>query len=73
MAAKIMYPEADADTWKVKTVEYQALQSNVLSAARRGYVDLIIEPQDTRKHVIGAFEMLYTKRESRPDKKHHTV
>lgn len=73
MAAKIMYPEADADTWKVKTVEYQALQSNVLSAARRGYVDLIIEPQDTRKHVIGAFEMLFTKRESRPDKKHGTV
>lgn len=73
MAAKIMYPEADADTWKVKTVEYQALQSNVLSAARRGYVDLVIEPKDTRKHVIGAFEMLYTKREGRPDKKHGTV
>ncbi len=73
MAAKIMYPDADGDTWKIKTVEYQALQSNVLSAARRGYVDLVIEPQDTRKHVIGAFEMLYTKRESRPDKKHGTV
>lgn len=73
MAAKIMYPNADADVWKVKTVEYQALQSNVLSAARRGYVDLVIEPQDTRKHVIGAFEMLYTKREERPSKKHGTV
>lgn len=73
MAAKIMYPEADADTWKIKTVEYQALQSNVLSAAKRGYVDVVIEPQDTRKHVIGALEMLYTKREGRPDKKHGTV
>ncbi len=73
MAAKIMYPEADADTWKIKTVEYQALQSNVLSAAKRGYVDAVIEPQDTRKHVIGALEMLYTKREGRPDKKHGTV
>ena len=36
-------------------------------------VDAVIEPQDTRKHVIGALEMLYTKREGRPDKKHGTV
>ncbi len=68
-----MYPEADADTLKTKAVEYQALQSNVLSAVRRGYVDRIIEPADTRKHVIGAFETLYMKRESRPEKKHGTV
>ena len=73
MAAKVMYPEADADTLKTKAVEYQALQSNVLSAVRRGYVDRIIEPADTRKHVIGAFETLYMKRESRPEKKHGTV
>lgn len=73
MAAKIMYPGADADTWKVKTVEYQALQSNVLSAARRGYVDTVIEPANTRKYVIGAFEMLYTKREERIGKKHGTI
>ena len=49
------------------------LQNNVTSAARRGYVDTIIEPEDTRKYVIGAFEMLYTKREDRPDRKHGTV
>lgn len=73
MAAKVMYPETDADTLKTKAVEYQALQSNVLSAVRRGYVDRIIEPADTRKHVIGAFETLYMKRESRPEKKHGTV
>ena len=39
------------------------------SAAGRGYVDAIIEPADTRKYVIGAFEMLFTKREDRPVKK----
>ena len=44
-----------------------------MTAARRGYVDTIIEPEDTRKYVIGAFEMLYTKREDRPDRKHGTV
>ena len=44
-----------------------------VSAARRGYVDTIIQPADTRKYVIGAFEMLFTKREESPMKKHGTV
>ena len=73
MAAKIMYPQADAAELKEKAAEYAALQSGVASAARRGYVDTIIEAADTRKYVIGAFEMLFTKREDRPAKKHGTV
>ena len=73
MAAKIMYEGADADTLKEKAAEYKELQSSPMSAARRGYVDAIIEAADTRKYVIGAFEMLFTKREDRPDKKHGTV
>ncbi|MFI3208325.1 MAG: carboxyl transferase domain-containing protein [Eubacteriales bacterium] len=73
MAAKIMYAESDGATIKEKAAEYQALQSSAVSAARRGYVDTIIEPVDTRKYVIGAFEMLFTKREDRPAKKHGTV
>jgi acetyl-CoA carboxylase carboxyltransferase component len=44
-----------------------------MAAAKRGYVDTIIKAQDTRKQVIGALEMLYTKREDRPVKKHGTV
>ena len=73
LAAKIMYADADAATIKEKAAEYKELQSSPLSAARRGYVDTIIEPADTRKYVIGAFEMLFTKREDRPMKKHGTV
>ena len=73
MAAKIMYEGADADTLKEKAAEYKELQSSPMSAARRGYVDAIIEAANTRKYVIGAFEMLFTKREDRPDKKHGTV
>ncbi len=73
LAAKIMYADKDADTIKEKAAEYKELQSSPLSAARRGYVDTIIEPADTRKYVIGAFEMLFTKREDRPMKKHGTV
>lgn len=73
LAAKIMYADADADTLKEKAAEYKELQSSPMSAARRGYVDTIIEPAETRKYLIGAFEMLFTKREDRPAKKHGTV
>lgn len=73
LAAKIMYADADAETLNEKAAEYKELQSSPMSAARRGYVDAIIEPADTRKYLIGAFEMLFTKREDRPNKKHGTV
>ncbi len=73
LAAKIMYAGADADTIKEQAANYKELQSNPLSAARRGYVDTLIAPEDTRKYLIGAFEMLFTKREERPSKKHGTV
>ena len=56
-----------------KAAEYEAVQSSAGAAASRGYVDAIIEPAATRKHVIAAFEMLYTKRASVPAKKHGTV
>ena len=72
LAAKIMYADADAAVIKEQAKAYAELQNNVASAAKRGYVDTIIEAQDTRKYVIGAFEMLFTKREGRPDKKHGT-
>ena len=73
LAANIMYADADAQTRREKADEYRDLQSSPASAARRGYVDAIIAPADTRKYVIGAFEMLFTKREVMPDKKHGTV
>ena len=72
-AAKIMYEGADAEALKEGAAAYSALQQNVSSAAARGYVDTIIDPADTRKYLIGALEMLYTKREDGPDKKHGTV
>ena len=73
LAAQIMYADADAETLNEKAAEYKELQSSPNSAAARGYVDAIIKPADTRKYVIGAFEMLFTKREDRPAKKHGTV
>lgn len=73
LAAKIMYEGEGNDVIQAKAAEYDALQNSVESAAGRGYVDTIIEAADTRKYVIGAFEMLFTKREGRPGKKHGTV
>lgn len=73
LAAKIMYEGQGADVISEKAAEYQALQTSALSAAKRGYVDRIIAPADTRRYVISAFEMLFTKREERPAKKHGTV
>lgn len=70
LAAKIMYDNEDTSVIEEKAKEYENLQSSVTSAARRGYVDLIIEPHDTRKYVIAAFEMLYTKGVEGPMKKH---
>lgn len=70
LAAKIMYDGEPAEVQSEKAKEYDALQGSVSAAARRGYVDLIIEPKDTRKYLVDAFELLYTKRQDAPFKKH---
>ena len=56
-----------------KASVYEAMQSSVEAAAARGYVDNIIEGSSVRKQMIYAFEMLFTKRDDRPNKKHGTV
>ncbi|HZK39966.1 MAG TPA: carboxyl transferase domain-containing protein [Atribacterota bacterium] len=53
-----------------KIDEFQLKFSNPYEAAKRGYVDIIIDPRETRPRLITTFEMLSTKRESRPAKKH---
>lgn len=70
IAAKIMYADESAEVLDEKAKEYEALQSNVESAARRGYIDLIMDPVDTRKYLIAGFEMLFTKKVEGPMKKH---
>lgn len=73
LAARIICDGQDAASIDECAAKYEALQNSAKSAAGRGYVDQIIEPADTRKYVIGALEMLFTKREDRPAKKHGTV
>ena len=72
-AAQIMYDGQGSDVIAEKAAEYAKDQTSAAGAAKRGYVDQIVEAADTRKYVIGAFEMLFTKRDDRPAKKHGTV
>lgn len=73
LAAKILAAGKGADDIKKTAADYKALQNNVKSAAAHGYVDTIINPEDTRKYVIGAFEMLSNKAVEGPVRKHGTV
>ncbi len=73
LAAEILCDGADADTLSAKGAEIDAMNNNALSAARRGYVDQIIDPSETRKYVVAAFEMLFSKAEPQSIKKHMTV
>ena len=73
LAAKIICDGQGADAIDACAKEYEALQTSAASAAKRGYVDQIVEPVDTRKYVIGAFEMLFSKSEDLPAKKHAIV
>lgn len=70
-AAKLLFEKEDNKA--ELTASYKEVQTSVESAARRGYIDTIIKAEDTRKYVIGALEMLFTKREERPNKKHGAI
>lgn len=55
------------------TAEYAERFANPYVAAARGYVDDVIDPRDTRPKVIHAFEMLRSKSDSTPAKKHSNI
>jgi acetyl-CoA carboxylase carboxyltransferase component len=58
---------------KEKIKEYEDLFSNPYCAARRGYIDAVIIPSTTRQRLIDALEIMCTKREIRPSKKHGNI
>jgi len=53
--------------------EYRKKFANPYIAAELGYIDDIIEPQETRPRVINALHTLLNKREDRPGKKHGNI
>ena len=70
-AANIIFrndPEA-----KAKTMKYVEEFATPYKAAERGFVDQVIEPAETRPRIITVLNMLATKRERRPAKKHGNI
>ncbi len=58
---------------KEKIAEYEELFSNPYCAAARGYIDAVIVPSETRPRLIDALEVMCSKRELRPPKKHGNI
>jgi acetyl-CoA carboxylase carboxyltransferase component len=74
-AIKIIYRKKIADTADPKVVnnlleDYRERFANPYVAAERGYIDDVIEPQETRPRLIHALEASMNKHELRPSKKH---
>jgi propionyl-CoA carboxylase beta chain len=53
--------------------EYRETFANPYKAAEIGYIDAVIFPENTRKHIIKSLEMLKNKRQENPPKKHGNI
>jgi propionyl-CoA carboxylase beta chain len=64
----------DPEVEKARLVEeYREQFANPYVAAGRGYVDDVIEPQQTRPRIVEALEVLQNKRDTNPPKKHGNI
>jgi propionyl-CoA carboxylase beta chain len=63
-------PEAK---WKEKENEYMEMFANPYRAAERGFIDEVIRPDQTREKLLRAFQMLETKVDKLPRKKHGNI
>ena len=61
------------ETRAKKIEEYDAEFATPYKAAERGYIDDVIEPSSSRPRIIDALDMLASKREIRPAKKHGNI
>jgi acetyl-CoA carboxylase carboxyltransferase component len=64
----------DPDAERARLIaDYREQFANPYAAAERGYIDGVIEPQETRPRLIDALRMLQNKRDTNPPKKHGNV
>ena len=56
-----------------KIDEFRERFANPYIAAERGYIDAVIRPSETRRRLITALDMLATKRDKNPPKKHGNI
>lgn len=66
-------PEERAKYIAEKEAEYKEKFANPYQAASMGYIDDVIEPRNSRFRIIRAFEMLQTKKDINPPKKHSNI
>lgn len=69
---EIMNPSLAANIMGADANEFATKVNGLNNAARHGYVDRIVNFEDTRKYLIAGFEMLYTKKTFESYKKHST-
>src|ERR1700677_2326275 len=62
-----------AEARKEKVDEFRERFANPYVAAERGYIDAVIRPSETRRRLNSALDMLSTKREKNPAKKHGNI
>lgn len=55
---------------KIKVEEYKEKFANPYVAAAKGYIDTVIEPEETRNLLIHSIEVSKNKQDGRPKKKH---
>ncbi|WP_079509661.1 acyl-CoA carboxylase subunit beta [Mesobacillus jeotgali] len=72
-AKEIQNSENPEQTRQQKIDEYREKFANPYVAASQGMVDDVIDPRDTRIKLIQALDMLRTKKEDRPGKKHGNI
>ena len=72
-AKEMKAAEDPAAVRKEKEDEYRNLFANPYQAAKYGYIDDVIEPRNTRFRVIRALQMLATKKQINPAKKHGNI
>ena len=53
--------------------EYRTKFANPYQAAELGFVDAVIHPRETRRRIVSALDMLRTKRDSNPPRKHGNI
>ncbi len=56
-----------------KVDEYTSKFANPYRAARRGFIDEVIKPENTRMKLLKAFKMLENKVDTLPKKKHGNI
>ena len=78
-AVNILYSDElaeaeDPDTRRQELIDnYREEFANLYTAADRGFVDDVLDPQETRPRLVQDLEMLRSKRKSQPNRKHGNI